>query len=163
MLLLWFYNISSHLTNSVVLFSLAFQAWKKDSSRLVGFFGYQQTTVDAASLRAGFPVVDFEHVATGSGSYSLVSDRAVFAHKLYISSMPMYNYYSSCCQLLLSLQVSAVSGKAPALIKAYPLELSSTELTVVEEEMDATKSSCCKEGIPDWLKVKLSNGISTMT
>jgi hypothetical protein len=100
-------------------------------------------------------VVDFEPVATGSGSYSLVSDRAVFAHKLYISSMPMYNYHSSCCKLLLSLQVSAVSGKAPALIKAHPLELSSTQLTAVEED--------CKECIPDWLKVNLSNGISTMT
>lgn len=104
-------------------------------------------------------MVDFEPVATGSGSFSLVSDRAVFAHKLYVSSMPLYNYHSSCCQLLLSLQVSAVSGKPPALIKANPLELSGSEKTTeVEEKVDG----CFKECIPDWLKVNLSNGVSTM-
>eukprot|EP00980_Cylindrotheca_fusiformis_P009742 scaffold2149_cov187-Cylindrotheca_fusiformis.AAC.20 len=138
-----------------------FQNWKKDPSRLVGYFGFQQKAGDTTNLRAGFPVVDFESVVAGAGSYSLVSDRAVFAHKRYISSIPLYNHHSTCCELLLSMQVSAVSGKAPALIKADPLELSSSSNLDVDE-VDAGKSHCLEECFPRWLKVNLSDGVSTM-
>ncbi|CAJ1895692.1 unnamed protein product [Cylindrotheca closterium] len=129
----------------------AFDAWKSDTSRLVGFFGYQQTPSSDTFLRSTISDRLYSAVQTGSGAYSVVSDKAVFANTLYIDSIPTYDYRSSSCQLLLSLQVSAISGKAPQVIKSNPRMLSSG---VVEEE----GSEC----VNSWLQVHLSQGASTL-
>lgn len=143
---------------------LAFKAWKKDPTRLVGFFGYQQTNDNPASFRgSSLSSSDFQPVTSGLSPYSLVSDRAVFVHTQYISSLPLYNDRSSCCQLLLSLQISAVSGKAPALIKANPRELSGANvLNGLVDWGNEDSEPCFGECIPSWLQVDLSDGVTTL-
>jgi len=117
----------------------------------VGFFGYEQKPSSDSYLRATFADREYAAVSTGSSSYSVVSDQAVFANSLYIDSIPTYDYRSSSCHLLLSLQVSAISGKAPLVIKANPRMLSNG----VAEEDDS-------ECLSSWLHVDLSQGASTL-
>jgi len=144
------------LLSQDVLFSCqeldkAFLAWKSDTSRLAGFFGYQQILGSNTYLRAAVTDWEYAAVQTGSGTYSVVSDRAVFANALYIESIPTYDYRSSSCPLLLSLQVSTISEKAPLIIKANPRMLSSNALEVEDNEC-----------LSSWLQVNLSQGASTL-
>lgn len=129
----------------------AFIAWKSDTSRLAGFFGYQQVSGSNSYLRATITDREYAAVQTGRGAYSVVSDRAVFANALYIDSIPTYEYRSSSCPLLLSLQVSVISEKAPLVIKANPRMLSSNAV----QEGDG-------ECLSSWLQVNLSQGASTL-
>jgi hypothetical protein len=100
----------------------AFQTWRTDPSRLVGFFGFRQIGSEKSSRSAANTKLGLEPVPTGSGPYSLVSDRAVFVHRLYLDSLPSREDFS-CCQVLLSLQVSAASTKSPLVMRANPREL----------------------------------------
>jgi hypothetical protein len=136
---------------------------------MVGFFGFQQVNGDGFNLRgANLSTSDFQPVATGLAPYSSVSDRAVFVHNHYINSIPFYDYQSSCCELLLSLQISAISGEVPALIKANPRELSNVNLfsdffansKVATDEEDTI--SCFGNCMPGWLQVDLSDGTTTI-
>lgn len=76
-----------------------FHEWKVDPTRLVGFL----------PLRNG-----------EDGAYSLLSDRAVFAHQLYLDSVtkePTLNVVNPQCQhLALSAHVAALSLKSPVAI-----------------------------------------------
>ena len=136
----------------------AFQAWKKDTSRLVGFFGFRQKRLDGTAFRFRSASIDFEPVPSGLGSYSLVSDRAVFVHNLYLSSIPKQSHDDNCCHLLLSSQVSAVSSKAPIVIKANPRELMNTDSrNGFLVGTDPERSECNRECMPHWLRVNLAD------
>ena len=75
----------------------AFHQWRADPARLVGFF----------------PLRERE-------SYSLVSDRAVFVHRLYLDQTTTKGSSSKCQHLVLSARVSTMSTKHPVAVAAKP-------------------------------------------
>jgi hypothetical protein len=97
----------------------AFRTWQEDSSRLVGFFPFRLT---ASNSRRGNDS-GIENVPESGGSYSLLSDTAVFVHRLYIQSLPYIRQPTPCKTFLLSLQVSVVTAKPPIAIAACPWKM----------------------------------------
>ena len=68
--------------------------------------------------------------------YSLLSEKAMFVHKLYLNSLPMHQPLS-CQEVLLSLQVAAISHKPPVAVVSHPRVL----LDDASAEMHQSKSS----------------------
>ena len=94
-----------------------------------------------------------ESVASGTASYSLVSDRAVFAHREYINALH-WEQDDDCCQsIMLSLQVSSVTDKSPIVLKSNPLELLDNDSVSGGVIHRQCTSSC----IPRWAQ---QNGVT---
>lgn len=55
--------------------------------------------------------------------YTMVSDRAVFVHRLYLNSFQPTTTVDECRSVSLSIHVTAISGKAPIAIASKPQEL----------------------------------------
>ena len=53
----------------------------------------------------------------------MVSDRAVFVHKLYLNSFQSTTAVDDCQSVSLSIHVTAISGKAPIAIASKPQEM----------------------------------------
>jgi hypothetical protein len=130
-----------------VCFSLTgFQAWRKDPRRLVGYLGYREP---------GKGLNGLHHVVPGTGSYAFISDRAMFVHNLYLSSLSYFSSRQSdcCCDLSLSAQVSAAFERAPVVVKANVMDL------VVEGSFNDTLIGarhhqiglCDDRCLPSWL------------
>jgi hypothetical protein len=144
--------------HSFTLPSTAFQTWRTDPSRLVGFFGFRPTGSEKSSRSAANPEIGLEPVPIGSGPYSLVSDRAVFVHRLYLDSIPSRKDLS-CCQVLLSLQVSAASAKSPVVMRANPRELldSNSMSSLLRGGHDI--SDCSSSCITEWSRSSGMDGL----
>jgi hypothetical protein len=128
-----------------------FQAWRKDPRRLIGYFGFSESTEDTTSLS------NLEHVVPGTGSYAFVSDRAMFVHKLYLDSLLTRDERGACCDVSLSLQVSAGFEKAPVVVRANVVDL--LEETTGNHRRHHRAGDCSNECLPSWLQV---NDISSL-
>ena len=116
------------LLNEGMMFSCedldnAFKTWKKDPRRVVGFVG-------APSDKNRFTAVK----GSQSGLYSVLSDRATFVHSLYLDALSAFSS-ETCCDLLLSMQVSLISKVAPLLMKATPRYI----VESMEQDVDQTR------------------------
>jgi hypothetical protein len=123
---------------------VGFQAWRKDPRRLVGYLAYRGPDKGLNGLH---------HVVPGTGSYTLVSDRALFVHKLYLDSLS-YNRNSGCCDVILSAQVSTAFGRAPVVVKAHVMDLLEVEGSASDTSRDARHyavSRCDDRCLPSWL------------
>ena len=133
--------------------------WKRDPRRLVGFFGYRRLdsmdipTVSSASLET-------ERVASGSGPFSLLSDRAMFIHQKYLDAT-QFSRETSCCHLLLSMQIAAGSPRAPIVMKSRPRELLDTnpipDATSLRGGQEDQAEGCSSQCTSRWLQQIESN------
>jgi hypothetical protein len=101
------------LLNEGMMFSCedldnAFKTWKKDPRRVVGFVAVPSEN-ESVKQKHG----------SQSGHYSVLSDRATFVHSLYLDALSSFTS-DSCCDVMLSIQVSLLSKVAPLLMKAAP-------------------------------------------
>jgi hypothetical protein len=147
--------IDSKSNANTIFYFAAFVEWKRDPRRVVGFFGYRTIeSTDYPNESSG--ALETELVPSGSGSYSLLSDRAMFIHPRYFDALPMA---TSCCHLLLSMQVTAASSQAPIVIRSLPRELldatSNPPLTSLRGGTRA--EGCNKKCVPHWLLPNESN------
>jgi hypothetical protein len=106
---------------AIILSAAAFRIWRSDPSRLVGFFPFLHSSAGKEDGYKNGPV-RLEKVQLGTGSYSLVSNRAAFVHRLYLNALSSFDQ-ESCQHVLLSLQVAAISAKPPVAVTAHPREL----------------------------------------
>lgn len=131
-------------------FFAAFRTWRKDHRRLVGFFGFAGSHSDDKAIS------NLEPVSSGSGSYSFVSDRAVFVHKRYLDSLPE-TQKGTCCDVSLSLHVSVAFGKSPVVMKAKPVDLlerpSGSRISEYGHETGGRAVACYGDCIPPWLQM----------
>lgn len=101
------------LLNEGMIFSCedldnAFKTWKKDPRRVVGFVGVPADSELVSQVQG-----------SQSGPYSVLSDRAIFVHSLFLDALSPFTS-GTCCDELLSIQVSLLSRVAPLLMKATP-------------------------------------------
>ena len=123
-----------------------FQAWRKDPKRLIGYFGFAESSEDTTNIS------DLHHVVPGTGSYAFVSDRAVFVHRLYLDSLLTRDERGNCCDVSLSLQVSAAFEKAPVVVRANVVDLLE-EGTTGNHRLQHRVGDCSNECLPSWLQV----------
>ena len=139
----------------------AFAEWKRDRRRVVGFFGYR--SIDSSSGSKKRSKYDTTMVPSGSGPYSMVSDRAMFIHRRYLEVLPTKpeSSSSSCCHLLLSMQVVAASSRAPLVVRSKPRELldgrTYTSNPAVSthrlgQSVPNTDNECSNACVPKWLR-----------
>ena len=119
---------------------------------MVGFYTYDlvPTETNSASFELG-------EVSRGKGSYSVISDRAAFVHRSYLTSisakaaMDAASEWSAkrtkdlsaeCDSYALSLAVSAVSSKAPISVAAEPLELRSASSSTKQNSVSSSSAEC---------------------
>jgi hypothetical protein len=132
----------------------AFRTWQEDPSRLVGFFPFRQTASDSGGNNDS----GIERVSERGGPYSLLSDTAVFVHRLYVQSLPYIRQPTPCKTFLLSLQVSVVTAQPPVAVAAHPQELLGGEepFTHLRGGGRDEKTSQC---ILDWM---LASGVTSL-
>ena len=139
----------------------AFEAWRKDPIRLVGFYGFRRKDLDGSNTNASGSF-DLEPVHSGTGPFSMVSDRAVFVHKRYLSALSSFpnphrrQQNSKCCPVLLSLQTSAISSKSPLVVKAHPRDMLDTQA----RRTQADESSCYQNCLSDWFDLNNALGVA---
>jgi hypothetical protein len=146
-------NCGAHNVSSIA----GFVEWKRDPRRIVGFFGYRFTVSDdmPESPTRGLQA---EQVPSGSGPYSLLSDRAMFIHSRYIDALPK-SKGTPFCHLLLSMQVTAMSSQAPVVMRSRPRE----QLYATFNQATASLRGggdirvCTRKSIPQWLLPNASN------
>jgi hypothetical protein len=146
-----FFQMSTHnfLYDFIVLIT-AFNTWKKDPRRLVGFFGYKVPSEDTSGMLSSL-----QHITPGIDSYAFVSNRAVFIHKLYLDSLPAVGGYKderhhgNCCDVSLSLQVSVAFDKPPVVVKANVVDLVEGPGGVRQQII----GTCDDECVPSWLQM----------
>lgn len=91
----------------------AFQEWRLDPSRLVGFYPFHHhSTLDSSTSE-----FQLRPVSRG-GTYSMVSDRAVFVHNLILRSIPTPP--KECQHLGMSIIVSSITSKPPVAVLSHP-------------------------------------------
>jgi len=130
----------------------AFIEWKRDPRRMVGFFGYRAFD-NTGRPNKSYGALGTELVPPGSGSYSLLSDRAMFIHPRYFEAVPIVAE-AACCHLLLSMQVSAVSSQTPLVMRSTPRELldpSSSPALSSLRGRDGGTEGCSTNCVPRWL------------
>ena len=120
----------------------------------MGFFPFRQIASDSERGNAS----GIERVPESGGSYSLLSDTAVFVHRLYIQSLPYIRQPTPCKTFLLSLQVSVVTAKPPVAVAAHPRELLGGEepFTHLRRGGREEKTTQC---ILDWM---LASGVTSL-
>jgi hypothetical protein len=103
---------------------LAFSSWREDPTRLVGFLPFQHSgdgEENIKSLPAGSPEFHLRSVSSGKGSYSMVSDKAVFIHNAILRSLP--SLPTGCDHLSVSAIVSFMTSKPPVAVVSKPLAI----------------------------------------
>jgi hypothetical protein len=136
---------------SCLLYFLAFKVWKQSPDRLVGFFPFSHERESRSWTSIGH--FGLEKVKAGEGDYTLVSDRAVFVHRLFLGSaniLPSHGgaaVHQPCDSVALSLRVTAISSKPPIAISASPIDLNSSniiqKLRKNDEQRRNDKSAMC--------------------
>lgn len=126
---------------------------------MVGFYTY-----DLLPNRNGKQPISFGlgEVSRGSGRYSVVSDRAAFVHRSYLTSISAKaandaaeewkrgastsgdeaRVRKDCGTFSLSLAVTAVSAKAPIAVAANPLELRGPSTTSSSDDVSNSAAEC---------------------
>ena len=120
---------------------------------MVGFYTYDLVPTETNSASFGLG-----EVSRGKGSYSVISDRAAFVHRSYLTSisakaaMDAVSEWSAkrttkdlsaeCDSYALSLVVSAVSSKAPISVAAEPLELRSASSSTKRNSVSSSSAEC---------------------
>ncbi len=113
----------------------AFNTWKKDPRRFVGFFGFQP---------GNRSFVEQTVLGRTDGPYSILSDRAAFIHNSYLDALSPFSG-EACCESLLSVQVSLASKMPPLRMKATPrqiLEMSSLPSTQLGVDQGFCPEKC---------------------
>eukprot|EP00978_Attheya_sp_CCMP212_P032295 scaffold125465_cov49-Attheya_sp.AAC.2 len=141
---------------------LAFKVWKQSPDRLVGFFPFSHERETRSWTSIGH--FGLEEVKAGEGDYTLVSDRAVFVHRLFLGSsniLPSFGgaaVHQPCDSVALSLRVTAISSKPPIAISASPMDLNSSniiqKLRKNDDQRRNDKSAMC---LASWMA-----GLDTM-
>ena len=127
-------GISFRITTYFFKTAVAFRTWQTDTSRAVGFFPFHDDRLGHPSNEKA--LVGAKHDEKSLMIYSLLSEKAMFVHKLYLNSLPMHQPLS-CQEVLLSLQVAAISHKPPVAVVSHPRVL----LDDASAEMHQSKSS----------------------
>jgi hypothetical protein len=124
---------------------------------MVGFYTYDLVpNGSSASFGLG-------EISRGKGRYSVVSDRAAFVHRSYLTSISAKaatdaasewsakradeSSVARCDSYSMSLAVSSVSSKAPISVAAEPLELRSASPTSSNDKSVSSSSAECLLGI----------------
>ena len=123
---------------------------------MVGFYTYDFVpNGSSASFGLG-------EISRGKGRYSVVSDRAAFVHRSYLTSISAKaatdaasewstkranESVARCDSYSLSLAVSSVSSKAPSAVAAEPLELRSASPLSSNDSPVSSSSAECLLGI----------------
>lgn len=99
----------------------AFQEWRLDPTRLVGFYPYHhQASAAAVSGTDREEPFQARQVSLGQGAYSMMSDQAVFVHHIYLRNFPEIPD-DKCQRLGLSIAVSSITFKPPVAVMSNPL------------------------------------------
>jgi len=118
---------------------------------MVGFLGFKVPEEDGNRISRVQPI------APGTGPYAFVSNRAVFVHKAYLKSLFVGIESEDCCEISLSLRVSAAFGKAPVVVKATVVDL--LEESPVRRGSHHRIGVCSDECLPSWLQVSDLNAL----
>jgi len=129
------WDVGAISTNGVLLLSddvvltckeldTAFEIWKQNPDRMVGFFPYHynQSPQNLSNL--------FTHpykLTPTQRNYSILSDRASFLHRLYLRTMePWMTSETPCKSIALSLKIASISNKSPMVVASKPLQIQSS-------------------------------------
>jgi len=138
----------------------AFREWRKDPSRLVGFYPYHHLDAkqqqESSSLRSK-PDYRFRPVSRGEGAYSILADRAVFVHNLYLRSLPSDPH--NCQQLGLSIVVSSITSKPPIAVMSNPQTIQQAKKRIKMSEDDSRK---CQQWIQSTRAIQLLDQTATI-
>lgn len=123
----------------------AFQVWKQNTSRIVGFEGLHLTLSDKAKRMDSSLVTN----GKGEGNYNLVSTSAAFVHRNYIQALDQKELYS-CQGMGLSAFISANSKLPPIQMKGKTLDFGWDRLLVdsrnrLEQTMLREGKHCVEE------------------
>ena len=148
--------------------SAAFGVWVKNPERMDGFYPYSllpnRNQEELAKSRS--TLYGLGEIERGTGTYSVLSDRAAFVHSSYLTSAftkaateaalqwqkngissfvgdSAQNLDDPCESFSLSIATTAVSDQAPIAVAAHPLELRSW--STPSEELSASAAECLLE------------------
>jgi len=151
----------------------AFNVWSKDPDRMVGFYTY-----DLLPSKSGRQPVSYAlgEVKRGGGRYSVVSDRAAFIHRSYLTSLTAkaakdavsewkqsssasgdaaQQFSGICDSLTLSLAATAVSAKAPLAVASSPLKLRELSESASSKDDDSDSATECLLSITSALAMQV--------
>ena len=133
----------------------AFQEWRLDPSRLVGFYPFHHQATAGPESDETFRL---RQVSLGQGAYSMLSDRAVFVHNSYLRNFPAIP--DKCQRLGLSIAVSSVTSKPPVAVMSNP------QTTRQPDRQSAMLSRAASEQCQEWMetigKPKLTDQVATI-
>mmetsp|Transcript_15610 Transcript_15610/g.23111 ORF Transcript_15610/g.23111 Transcript_15610/m.23111 type:complete len:544 (-) Transcript_15610:259-1890(-) len=134
----------------------AFKVWTHNPDRMVGFFPYQHKeaeTMSFASMGSSNDNWVLEEVQRGRGEYTILSDRAAFVHKDYITShlSAVRTGFGPCDTFGLSLGITSTSFKPPIAVLADPLELRSSNYSREGRKRKIEGSEECLPGLMESL------------
>lgn len=127
----------------------AFQQWRLDPARMVGFYPFHHHTESKASEFHMRPV-------SRGASYSMVSDRAVFIHNHILRSIPKAP--QECQHLGMSIIVSAMTSKPPVVVLAKPQTFQTNRKRKISKHVN----QACEQWIESIGAADLPNEIATI-
>lgn len=135
---------------------VAFREWRVDPTRLVGFYPFHHTA-DVDANEASSPEFQLRPVSRG-GTYSMVSDRAVFVHNLILRSIP--SSPRECEHLGMSIIASAITSKPPVAVLSNPQTFQQSKRKA--KQMPYHESQACRQWIESLGMVHLPDQIATI-
>jgi len=155
-------DVTSVSTNAVLLLSddvvltcfeldRAFHIWKQNPERMVGFFPYhyqEQSNSPVTWTLPKFHIFKSPYKLTDIQNklhtYSVMSDRASFIHRLYLrTTLDTWMSSSPCGSIALSLKITSMSRKPPMMVaNSKPLQL----------QTSATMKNINRNRHEQWLK-----------
>jgi len=123
----------------------AFQQWRQDPAQLVGFYPFHhQAKVSSTSSSRQKKQLELRPVTLGQGAYSMLSDRAVFVHNLYLRNLPSIPE-DKCQRLGLSIAISKITEKPPVAVLSKPQ-------TTRQQTVSANASRLVNDECQEWIK-----------
>eukprot|EP00593_Proboscia_inermis_P012249 CAMPEP_0171310260 /NCGR_PEP_ID=MMETSP0816-20121228/20471_1 /TAXON_ID=420281 /ORGANISM="Proboscia inermis, Strain CCAP1064/1" /LENGTH=293 /DNA_ID=CAMNT_0011794307 /DNA_START=1 /DNA_END=882 /DNA_ORIENTATION=+ len=135
----------------------AFSVWKEVPDRVVGFFPLRHAKASWEKAQNGegwlpawnshskpintHGTWDLEIVNINTYPYSIVTNRALVLHQIYLKESPLMRETlqllptnSPCREIVLSLRITKLTLKPPVVVSAHPLELRSSSTTFYRDE-----------------------------
>lgn len=111
-----------------------FKTWKRDPGRFVGFLGPSRSETFNANSPSS---------RGNAGTHLMLSDRAAFVHRRYLDVFSPFAQVS-CCDTLLSMQVSLASNKPPIIMKGRPQQTFESQRGLFDFLDGKDENSSCK-------------------
>lgn len=131
------WDVSGISTNGVLLLSddvvltckeldTAFEIWKQNPDRMVGFFPYHYKHNIHQNYVSNIFTSPYT-LTNKQNNYSILSDRASFLHRLYLrTTLEPWTSNTPCKSIALSLKITSISNKPPMVVASKPLQIQSS-------------------------------------